>query len=315
VGKSADKFYAEMNSALIPAVTRLQTALESASRVTTQISSVMKRAEDDAARVLRGEGGSPAGNGGTGGALASGPAMATPGPTGSGSGAGPAGSPSSGPGSPTGGPPGGGASNVTPVSATSRMLSQFAPRVQQLVDQSPTLQGQIAQLERDGWTITRGPAAGGYYTDHQNKRIVINEGGTPESYVGRIAHEVGHAAYGDAPYHAPTPTMTRDQFVRLNVNEQMRSEGAAQLNAATVRREISQAGGPDVGIVGTQTAAYQSVYDNFRAGRITRDQAIDQMGNLMGNESTSITGQNYRQYYGRTYENFWDTRVAPTRRP
>jgi hypothetical protein len=56
------------------------------------------------------------------------------------------------------------------------------------------------------------------------------------------------------------------------------------------------------------------VYDNFKAGNITRDQAIDQMANLMGNETTSNTHENYRTYYGHTYENFWDTNVAPTRR-
>ena len=105
--------------------------------------------------------------------------------------------------------------------------------------------------------------------------------------------------------------MTRDQFVNQNVQEQLRNEGEAQFNAATARDQIGQAGGPDTGIPGTQTAAYQGVYDNFKSGNITRAQAVDQMANLMGNENTSNTGENYRQYYGKGYKAYWDKNVAP----
>src|SRR5262245_21312902 len=54
IGKGADKFYAEMTTAVLPSVTRLQSALENAARVTNQISKVMKQAEDDASQVLNG---------------------------------------------------------------------------------------------------------------------------------------------------------------------------------------------------------------------------------------------------------------------
>jgi len=54
VGKGADKFYGEMNGSLLPAVQRLATALDSAARVTTKISQVMKQAEDDAATLFKG---------------------------------------------------------------------------------------------------------------------------------------------------------------------------------------------------------------------------------------------------------------------
>jgi len=52
-GKGADKFYQEMDSAVLPAVQRLAQALERASETTRQISRVMKQAEDDAARLFR----------------------------------------------------------------------------------------------------------------------------------------------------------------------------------------------------------------------------------------------------------------------
>ena len=39
--------------------------------------------------------------------------------------------------------------------------------------------------------------------------------------------------------------------------------------------------------------------------------AVEQMADLMGNETTSNTGENYRQYYGKSYEEYWDKNVAP----
>jgi WXG100 family type VII secretion target len=63
VGKSADTFYKEMDGVVLPALDRLVSALESASRTTQQISRVIRQAEDDAAAVLRGNGVSAAGTG------------------------------------------------------------------------------------------------------------------------------------------------------------------------------------------------------------------------------------------------------------
>ena len=56
IGKGADVFYREMDSAVLPALGKLATALESAAETTTRISQIMREAEDAAARVLRGEG-------------------------------------------------------------------------------------------------------------------------------------------------------------------------------------------------------------------------------------------------------------------
>jgi hypothetical protein len=97
----------------------------------------------------------------------------------------------------------------------------------------------------------------------------------------------------------------------------MRGEGEAQFNGAQVRAELKAAGvTTDIGISGSQTAAYQAVYDDYAAGNITRDQAIDQMGTLMGNETTSTPPKiPYRDYYGNFYRDDWDTNIAPTRTP
>ncbi len=99
VGKGADKFYAEMDSAVFPSLTRFSKSMDSAQRVTLKISQLMKQAEDDATALFRGgaNGNSRSGNGGgPGGAGEGGPGGGGPG------GGGPGGGGSSGG---SGGPP------------------------------------------------------------------------------------------------------------------------------------------------------------------------------------------------------------------
>lgn len=56
IGPGARAFYAEMNTAVLPAVQRLAGALAEAGQVTLRISTIVRTAENDAARVLRGTG-------------------------------------------------------------------------------------------------------------------------------------------------------------------------------------------------------------------------------------------------------------------
>jgi WXG100 family type VII secretion target len=53
VGQGADAFYQEMDSSVLPTLSRLIRALETAQRSTTQINEVMQRAEDEAAAFFR----------------------------------------------------------------------------------------------------------------------------------------------------------------------------------------------------------------------------------------------------------------------
>lgn len=68
IGKGATEFYREMNSEVMPSVQRLTRSLEAASRVTRQISQIMRQAEDECARILRSEGDGAGSRPGTGGA-------------------------------------------------------------------------------------------------------------------------------------------------------------------------------------------------------------------------------------------------------
>ena len=68
VGQGAQAFYTEMNSAVLPSLKRLVQALQSAQRVTIQISRAIKQAEDEAAAVLKYDGSDSAAQGASGSA-------------------------------------------------------------------------------------------------------------------------------------------------------------------------------------------------------------------------------------------------------
>src|ERR1700752_3911155 len=53
VGKGSDRFYAEMTSAILPAIRRVVAAMNEAANTTNQISQIMKQAEDDSAALFR----------------------------------------------------------------------------------------------------------------------------------------------------------------------------------------------------------------------------------------------------------------------
>jgi WXG100 family type VII secretion target len=294
IGRGASAFYAEMSGSMLPALRGLTEALAGGAGSLNRVAALIHQAEEEAAQLFSGAGG---GSGGGGGGSAAG------------GGAGGGGSGSGGGGS--GG--GGGAGGTDAAAATDRILSGFSPEVRALVHQSPTLEGQMARLEDGGWRFRQ--IAGGSVTDRQHNSINIQQGRPAEDIVRSIAHETGHALGNEPPYHPPTDTMTRQEYIDANVREKLLDEGGAQLNGATVRGEILANGGADIGISGSQTDDYQAIYDKFSAGDISRQEAVDQMADLMANETTGNTNQPYPEYYGKPFADFWDEHVAPGRTP
>ena len=102
--------------------------------------------------------------------------------------------------------------------------------------------------------------------------------------------------------------------MRINLQEQLKNEANSQFHETSVRQEILTAGGADIGVSGIHSADYKRIYGEFRAGNITRAQAIDQMATAVGTDITSTDKQTYNDYYGKTYEKSWDEKIAPTRR-
>jgi WXG100 family type VII secretion target len=314
VGKSADRLYGEMTSALIPSVTRLQKALESASRVTTQISGVMKQAEDDSARVLRGDGGG-AGAPQTGGISTGQPVGPSGGSVGGSEGIStgqPVGPSGGSPARPASGPVN--ASGSATRTAADRMLKDFDPKVAEIVEKSPTLTAQLEKLERQGgWTIVQGTPWRGSYTNATTKTITIDGSYSAKSQAGSLAHEVSHAV-NPAQYHEPTPSMTRKEYVRMNVDANLHGEGLAELNRFMVRDEIISGGGPDVGVVGHKSAEYEQVYADYEAGTIKFDEAVQAMADISAGDVGSHSGETYRDHFRKKYGEYWDEHIAPDRK-
>ena len=134
-----------------------------------------------------------------------------------------------------------------------------------------------------------------------------------------IAHEVGHGV-GDVNFREHPQRLYRDEFIKGSVDNQMLNEGRAQFNAAQVRAELNAAGGPDIGIPGSQTPAFQQAHDDFTTGKISHAQAVDRMGSLMRSEHVSVPPHSlYPDFYREGAEFEWDTDVdqpqPPPRRP
>ena len=176
-----------------------------------------------------------------------------------------------------------------------------------LVSKSPTATQNVQNLRAQGWTLQYGPAGGGTYTDVDKKVIVLdaNEQSNPSEAAISVAHEASHALV--PVKEVPASGLTRAEYIKQNVEQELRGEAAATLNNAQARDEILSNGGPDIGIAGAQSKQYASIYKQYKAGKITRQQAEQQIAKAYGSgEKTSNTNQNYRKYYEQFYAQSWD---------
>ena len=162
---------------------------------------------------------------------------------------------------------------------------------------SPTLQKDLADLQKDGWNIEYGPKGGGSSANRATKTIVLdgNLQSNPNAATQVLSHEVGHAKY---PY-------TADMSSKASyVNGTLADEGAATMKNIQVQREITAAGGPDIGIAGNSAnhASYNNAYNQYlKDGNAAA--ARQSIGTTFGKgEITSTTGQPYADYYGGWYD-------------
>lgn len=191
--------------------------------------------------------------------------------------------------------------------AIDNILWEFSNRVREIARMSPTLKRQLEGLERAGWSITRGESS---FCNRGSRSIHIQRQGSAPRDVGIIAHEVGHAYNPPIP-EVPPAGLTKEQYVHANVGRDMLDEGGAQFNSAKVRDEIAHAGGPDASIPGQRSNEYADIYDRHKAGKITEEQAMNEMGDVMRNEVNSVDNTPYTDYYGRHYEQRYDDLNPP----
>ncbi len=192
------------------------------------------------------------------------------------------------------------ASGATPA-ATVPSTPLSDPAVVALAARSPTLTRDLAALRHEGIRVEWGASGGGTFYDESQSRIVIDvaAAGNASSVVRSLSHEIGHVQFKE-----PAKFETREAYVHHN----LRNEGAATLHNATVRNEIIAQGGADIGISGANVTTYGRIASQAAAGTITRDQALDQIAAVFGQEHPSVAPNGtYIDYYGGHY----DTAIVP----
>lgn len=186
--------------------------------------------------------------------------------------------------------------------------------VDAIVAMSPLFMQNIQAILANGVVIEYGPAGdGSYFT---GDKIVIDGSlkGNPTAVAGVLAHESGHALYTQG--YTPPDGLTRQQYVDTNVNHSNKNEAEATLTNIGIRNELLNAGGPDVGINGSQSAQYQQIYDKY-PNPADRDTARQEIANVWGNSEVPSVKKddgsyytNYNDYYGTFYGNWYDTNVG-----
>ncbi len=193
------------------------------------------------------------------------------------------------------------ADEVTGVMRQSDIVLKHAGLADEVVEnvgRSPNMQRQLAEHTANGGTVRQGTPGKGSYYDPASKEIVLDPNLTPGQQTSTLAHELGHATNPSPPPGA-TSGVSRDEYV----NGMLRDEAYAQHSSGVARNEVAGGGGPDIGgPPGQSSGEYQSISNELQNGAVDHDVAMDDMADLMGQERTSTTGENYTDYYGDAFD-------------
>jgi type VI secretion system secreted protein VgrG len=194
-------------------------------------------------------------------------------------------------------------------------ITGLGPEIDGVAGRSPKLASNLAQLQKDGWTIKYGEPDKGTFCDKTKKEIVVdpNESGDPNGVTQSLAHESGHALYTTDPY-VPPAGLSKEDYVKKNVNSDLKDEGEATMTNAEVRNEILNTdGGPDIGIAGSKADKYDEIAKKYPDPK-DRDKARQEIGDVFAEGETPSgeenNGKTYSQYYGETYEKEYDKQAA-----
>ncbi|NIF76900.1 hypothetical protein F3J20_05720 [Paraburkholderia sp. Cy-641] len=183
---------------------------------------------------------------------------------------------------------------VAPSPVADFMANEAGENVGKLVGMSPGLQADLKKLGDAGWQIEYVDPRYGSFTNRDRQVINLDRSlqGHPVKYLQILSHEVGHAMY---PYQEDLSSKV------AYVSGTLEDEAAATMSNIRTQREILANHGPDIGIAGANTAAYDAAYNTFmQDGNAAA--CRKKIGAEFGNEITSNTGQSYTDYYGSWYD-------------
>ena len=201
-----------------------------------------------------------------------------------------------------------------PAPEPERFNTGLGSKVDDIANLSPSLRGLLEKARSEGWQIKQ-RTDGRSEADHTSNPPTIyvnpNEigpgGDWNAKFVALLAHEVGHAG---TPYPELAEGRTKGEFVQKNTELSLLHEGAATFNNARVRDEIMDNGGPNTEIRGKWDAQYIAIYEAFKSGHITQDEAIRQMAQVQATEPDEVGADgkqmNRREKFEADYGGQWD---------
>lgn len=292
-GEAADKFYAEMDSAVTPALKRLATALELSATQTQKISQLMKQAEAEVAQLFKAQGGAGGGVGGLGAGIAA--MTADKGGGGSPTVSNP--QPSKGGGAKTGGAkssnPKGSSTQASNVPFKKELFDKLGPKVQKVAEQSPTLMQELNDLSNKRWDAGVLPPSkkspdtpSETFVVDKKLNIYLKKIPDPnlkaEDGTLRLAHEAGIAKFNPPLVKADQPGMTEDKYVKTNLPLIRQAEGEGLFNEIVVRNEIGESSGKktDIGLTDPHSEhwpEYQKLFEAEQNKTITHTEAVNKM--------------------------------------
>jgi hypothetical protein len=195
---------------------------------------------------------------------------------------------------------------------TPPIISGLGEEVDAIINQSPSLKRLWEQAQKNGWRIEldtsqKSWASKDNSTIYINPNDVQSQGAArPGALASLLSHELGHAG---TPFPPDVPGRTREEFVDRNVQQALLHEGAAALTNLEARAEILARGGPDIGVRGGLDEFYLDVFSRYQQGPpqgLTRDQAIQLLGQFMGAEPEMKNGANKQEVFEILYGQVWD---------
>lgn len=178
-------------------------------------------------------------------------------------------------------------------------VTGLGSEVDAIATKSPTLQGQLKQLDDKGWTFGYGeapPSKTIYGPKQPHIEISPDLQNRPGVVVQQLSHEVGHALH---------PTQWDSSSRAAYIDSALRGEGWATLNNVAVERDILAGGGPDIGIASANPSLlgpqYQAIYQQYTLSG-DANTAVNAIGRLYGQHEITGGGVPYADYYGGAYD-------------
>lgn len=194
-----------------------------------------------------------------------------------------------------------------------RQASEFfstglGDEVDEMIKKSPSLVGDILQLNKEKWRINYGKNGQGSHCVKGNKIIVIDHKDSPnvEAIVDTLAHEVGHALY-----KVPAELHSKKAFVQ----SRMLDEAAAIMCAMNTRVEMVSNGERRIDLEKKYPASFSNNRDVYlQHSRLKRGEKLNTVLSSVAAEIMPISmnpasGLMAKDYYSNQYDGIPKLRI------